>query len=366
MNDAYYAVLSRYPVFSEVQLWANAMDAGMSQRTLLAALYGSDEYLNPLFPPKEVNYVICLYSDILGRPSEVSERDAWVNALLRGNISRPGLAYAIFSSHEYHYRYVGDLYWAVLGRSPSPPGVTAWASAMDTGLTEETIISLFYGSFESSGRLSDRGYINYLYWNILGRPATPGSPSDAEVSLWLGLFIPARMTVAQGINSSHEAHCCYVRALYSVLLERDCTDAEMNAWANAMDVGLSERSVEAAFISCSEFSGDTSHFYYVQYIVYLYALGRVATFEEATPWASALTSYYWDLGGLSKYDVVYAVLSSHEAFYRLVGIDYEVILRRAATEGEKQAWATAMSAGLREEGLEAALFGSDEYISVLR
>jgi uncharacterized protein YkwD len=97
----------------------------------------------------------------------------------------------------------------------------------------------------------------------------------------------------------------------------------------------------------------------VTYVRNLYQtiLGRPGTEGEVALWAPVLQ------GSAGTAGVASAIEQSAEARTRLVNSWYTVYLGRRAQNGEEQVWVNALLKGAKEEDIQAAILGSDEFFA---
>ena len=101
---------------------------------------------------------------------------------------------------------VARLYQGILGRAPDPAGVQAWASLIDNSNVPLSAVADAIASspefIHEYGSLSNAGFVNQLYENVLGRPADTGG-----AQAWGNLLASgtSRGSVAVGVAESAEA-----------------------------------------------------------------------------------------------------------------------------------------------------------------
>jgi acid phosphatase len=134
-------------------------------------------------------FVQSLYSDFLGRGGSLGEIESWVAGIPQSG--RAGVAAAIAHSPEALTRVVDSFYQRFLGRPADASGEQAWVNFLAVGHTEEQLAAAFLSSAEFANQAN----------------ALIGSP---------------------------DANTNFVRALYSLLLNRDAGDNEVNFWLNVL------------------------------------------------------------------------------------------------------------------------------------
>jgi type VI secretion system secreted protein VgrG len=193
------------------------------------------------------------------------------------------------------------------------------------------------------------GFIGTLYEGLLGRDA-----SDQEVALWQGVLNgpTGRAGVVQGIELSPEARRHLVDNWYGQFLGRSAAGGEELGWVNALLAGQSEASVQVAILASGEFaqkSGLTNQ----QFLRTLYSglLNRLPTDAEVQGWANAISS-------AGRQAVAEAFLNSQEFRTDAVGGFYNVLLGRQPARSEVQAW---VATNLDVAHIRLAFLQSDEF-----
>jgi hypothetical protein len=132
--------------------------------------------------------------------------------------------------------WIRATYQDVLGREADVAGLEAWTSARDRGLTGRRFAASIVGSAENRSHLADQ-----LYEEVLGRPADP-----AGRAYWAEVVRTSTLTRArarlwntrESILRFHSDATAFVTALYETALGRTATEAELDYWDGAIDVGM--------------------------------------------------------------------------------------------------------------------------------
>ncbi len=211
-------------------------------------------------------FVAALYADLLKRAGDTSnpnDAGGLIAALDSGALTQAAAASALVHSPEALGVQVDGLYLKLLGRPSDASGRAGFVSFMKNGGSLEQVAALMVSSPEYAALTgSDTGFVQSLYTNLLGRTA-----SDSEVAGYLAaLPSQGRAGVAQDFLRSAEFRTSVVdqfysatpaptsaAALFSPLLHRAATAAEINGWVAS---GLSVLDIETAFVSSSEFFVD--------------------------------------------------------------------------------------------------------------
>lgn len=194
------------------------------------------------------------YLSVLQRPDTPPEYVAWWDALQSGAVTRSGFASAIVNSHEKRYRVVLDFYPMCVGRNATDAEATAWANAMDAGLTWKSLRAKLMASAEFAstyGAVDNDAFITHVYQLMLNRGA-----ATAEVNAWVAAMNAgvSRETVINLISSSIEFTYPFVNAQYDYYLGRDAGSSEKAMWGNAISSGaITEEDTVVGLVGSAEF-----------------------------------------------------------------------------------------------------------------
>lgn len=204
------------------------------------------------------NFVTAVYSSLLLRPADWVGLNTWSAALDYG-LPRYEMAARIMAGHEYHLRMVNEMYRDVLGRSTYGDGDTGrevWASAMDNGLALRRMRAAVYGSAEFINNYhSSESYVDFLYQNILRRPADSSGRAAWISALDKGM---PRWYAAYSFMSSTEFFTNYVTDKYREILLRDTDASGLSAWVAGMRDGLTEDVLPSRLYGSDEYFSGTS------------------------------------------------------------------------------------------------------------
>ena len=189
-------------------------------------------------------YIRKLYLTVLGRSPSTLEVSSWLPAL-----QNPGgaavLAAAFEHSREARTNLVQSWYIAYLGRKPQGGEEQGWVQALVNGISEEDGLAGILGSPEfyrrsallAASGTADQRYIQSLYTLLLGRTA-----SAAEINSWVQA-IPSigRGSIADAFLHSAEYRADAVRSYYFSLLHRQAAPSslEVASWADS-GLGVTE------------------------------------------------------------------------------------------------------------------------------
>jgi hypothetical protein len=203
----------------------------------------------------DANYVQKLYQMILGRTGSSAELQPWEMAM-QGPMGPAGVVAAIAQSSEARTRLVDSWYVTYLGRSAQGGEEQGWVAALLRGATEEQLLAALLSSdefFNRAGTLGFAGTPNQQYIEALYSLLLKRSASSAEVSGWQAALATAgRNGVAAAFLHSTEYRTDVVEAYYTGLLGRTTapSPAEMSSWVTS---GLDFLAIREAFESSQEF-----------------------------------------------------------------------------------------------------------------
>ncbi|MCR9177792.1 MAG: DUF4214 domain-containing protein [Alphaproteobacteria bacterium] len=237
----YQATLAREPDAGGHAGWSTALFEQTNTASEVAgAFVGSQEFQNVYGALNDTAFVALLYQNVLGRAASNAELDAW-QANIDGGQSRAQVVLGFSDSVEFRNATTNDaaaytqsntdagwsddvyrLYQAALDRAPDLAGFLGWTSALGSGTPFDTAVTGFVTSVEfqtTYGALSDEGFVNLLYNNVLGREG-----DSAGLQGWLDVLAGGgtRESVVQGFSQSPE----FVNA----------TAAPLEAWMRAQGV----------------------------------------------------------------------------------------------------------------------------------
>ncbi|HEV8062257.1 MAG TPA: SBBP repeat-containing protein [Gemmataceae bacterium] len=145
--------------------------------------------------------------------------------------------------------YVTGLYHAILGRNPDPSGLVVWVNAINAGMPDAKVASLFVNSREHRQDQAD-----YYYESFLGR--TP----DAASAFWVNELINggSEAEVIEGILTSqeytaeHTSNAAFVNELFFQLLGRQADSGGADYWEQELASAMSRADVVAGFLNSQE------------------------------------------------------------------------------------------------------------------
>jgi uncharacterized repeat protein (TIGR01451 family) len=183
---------------------------------------------------------------------------------------------------------------------------------------------------------ADLAFIDGVYRALLGRHADPTGEANWLAALMAGA---PRSAVARGVFDSAEHRGLEVDRFYLELLHRPADASGRATWVNALLAGMSEADVQASLLSSPEYQAEHASDSAFVSGLYQDVLGRAA---DPAGLASKLALLQ---GGVSRGQVIAAVLSSPEALGRIVDGDYAAFLGRAADAAGRAAFLGQLLAG---------------------
>jgi|GEM_PF-5070189 len=156
---------------------------------------------------------------------------------------------------------VDSFYMNYLGRAADTQGRAHWVSVLKSGVSPEDVIKSFllskeYGSAHAG---SQSEYIKSLYTKVLGREA-----SDAEVYVWTQNWNTGlnQEGVVKAILGSEEAIKYSVKSFYQGYLHRDADASGLAAWLKGIQSGnVSLDQVAMRFLNSAEYLAKTGQGY---------------------------------------------------------------------------------------------------------
>ena len=275
------------PVYGDSAHWANNLTVGGTRAALDPILpYGVRAGFStldfaalkdlgwsvPMFDGAALAYVQSLYSDILNRAGSTNEVQYWSGQI--ASAGRAGIASTIQHSAEAETQLVNGLYQKLLGRTPVGNEAGWWVNGMQAGATEEQVVAGLLASGEYGNRSS----------LLISLPSSSGDTN-------------------------------YVRSLYTMLLGRNGTAAEVDSWGQQL-ASRGRWGVASAILGSAEYRADMIEGMYTEATGLPGAGPLVALMPDLLhrPSASAADVQGWVYSGLDLLSVQSAIAGSDEAF----------------------------------------------------
>jgi Subtilase family/Domain of unknown function (DUF4214) len=149
VTSFYTGLLARQPDPAGLQWWVGQLQGGVPRHEVLIGFLDSAEYkANNALPDQ---FVESLYNRLLGRGSDPSGKQGWVDALSAGASTADVIRGFLFSE-EYCTQRVTELYTTLLARAPDPAGLIYWVGIMSKGVPFQEIQYGFLASDEYRAR----------------------------------------------------------------------------------------------------------------------------------------------------------------------------------------------------------------------
>ena len=195
-------------------------------------------------------WLCAVYLDVLGRPMD-STGAAHFEGLLAHGASRAQVADQILTSTEYWKGFVNYIYENLLSRPVEPIARSMWVARLSSGMSDATFISEVAGSqeFYKNAGSTNAGYVSALYNLLLGR-----SPSQSDASFWTAKLSSgtSRTSVAAGIVTSKELARSALQTVYLSLLDRPASSTDISNWYSVLLRGVSFEEVQAQIAGSPE------------------------------------------------------------------------------------------------------------------
>ncbi len=208
----YKACFGRLPDSSGLEHWVEARRSGMTLTAIADALASSAEFVAAYGALSDHDFVGLLYQNVLGRSADSGGLAHWVGQL-GGGQSRGAVVVGFSESAEFVAAAAADvdrvdragpvarLYLAYFERAADTAGLRHW---IGSGLAHQAVSDAFAASDEFQlryGSLSDEGFIDLVYANVLGRSA-----DAAGRAYWLGQLAQgvSRGSIMLGFSESTE------------------------------------------------------------------------------------------------------------------------------------------------------------------
>jgi outer membrane protein assembly factor BamB len=201
-------------------------------------------------------YIAAAYKAVLGRPVDAASLATWTFLLEHGT-TRAEFAMTLTQSVEYYQNIIQADYQRYLGRAADAAGLDYWTVHLQEGMSDELLEALFIGSdefYQHSGG-TNKGWVDGMYEDLLGRPADPQGEAAWTQILATGA---SRFQVAYGFTASAEREADRVQSDYSTYLGRQASEAEVALWVHYFELGMSNEKVIAGFVASDEYFNKTS------------------------------------------------------------------------------------------------------------
>ncbi len=160
---------------------------------------------------------------------------------------------------------VSRLYLAAFGRAPDVAGLRAWANVIDSSFVPLSVVATSFAAspefIGDYGTLSNAGFVDRLYQNVLGRPGDTGgtqawtgalSAGTSRGSVLLG-FAESAENRANTISMAGDVNDAEAYRLYQAALDRAPDTAGLSGWSAMLAAGTSPTQIAQGFLNSAEF-----------------------------------------------------------------------------------------------------------------
>lgn len=250
-----------------------------------------------------------LYRSFLGREGSAEESLYWINKLRDGSITGVQAVAGFYNSSEYQNRlktitnedYIRSLYQGVLIREADSVGIEFWTGKINGGMSKVDILGGFLDSAEFGANCARAG----ITAGHFGPNAPSASAPAATASTPAPTSAPA--TPAPVVTGDRNLVNEFVSRLYTIILNRGCSDTELADWTDKLLSGsVTGSQVIRGFIDSSEFAArNVSNDEFVS-ICFRAILGRDADSVGLNEWTTRLNN------GTSRSSIVTGFCGSDE------------------------------------------------------
>jgi hypothetical protein len=202
------------------------------------------------FGPEEV-YTYVTYMLLFSREPDAAGLSYWATAL-RDGTPRRAVADFLTSSDEFRSGIIWRDYDHFLGREPDQGGLAYWLQQMRKGVTIQQMEAGFIASPEYIANAgSTAKWVQALYSDVLGRDA-----SDAEVAYWAAAYDSHQLKadqIALGFLLSTELLSSQIGGEYLYLLNRESDAAGVAFWVKQIQGGVRYENVIGSIVGSDEF-----------------------------------------------------------------------------------------------------------------
>src|SRR5438132_700743 len=203
------------------------------------------------------------------------------------------------------------------------------------------------------------GYVVQAEWSVQqGTAILPANVSSVGTVPPAQEFpnAPVLFGVANAFTHSDEYFGDLIANDYQLFLGRTASPAEIAGWVNAMQLGMTDEQVMAAFAGSPEFyqhAGGTNQGFIDA--VYQDILGRTPDAAGQAAWLAALAA------GAPPSAIAYGFAVSAERENLVVAADYQRYLGRTPSQQEVAGWVSAFQRGVTNEQVVSGFLASSEY-----
>lgn len=222
-------------------------------------------------------FVARLYSQVLGRNSNASERSYWVNKINNG-MSGADVARNFFNSPEFTSKslttdqFLTIAYSVFFDRTPDASGRSYYTRLMANGMTKMQVVNSMINSIEwattcynfgiQSGGNPTSGMVGFatrLYTECLGRTAVDAAGRNYWVNALsrgtkTGTAAAREFFFGAEFTNQHNSPVEFVRRLYRTMYGRDADTSGLNYWVGKINGGMTYMQVFNNFAAAPEWA----------------------------------------------------------------------------------------------------------------
>lgn len=142
VNHDYTTYLGRSPDSGGFFFWANQLENGLPEEEMVAAMVGSQEFVNLHGDNSQAAWLNDAYLTLLGRNVDSGGQNFWGSALANGASLRQ-VASGILHSVEADTSFVDATYQAFLNRGADSAGEQFWVNVLQQGATRYAVLAGF-------------------------------------------------------------------------------------------------------------------------------------------------------------------------------------------------------------------------------
>lgn len=179
-------------------------------------------------------YIQALFRDLYHRDGSTQEVKRWTRDLTKKKLTKEEVAQNFLSSEEYRTQIIISIYLWYHNRKPTeielPQTVEFLKNHPETDVIRQLVLSEEF--WENSNR-SNRGWVENLYWTIIGR-----HPDGGGLNYWTSQ-IESGMTKESLVNvffKGREYRFRVIDVLYNQYLHRLAEQSEREYWTAQMEV----------------------------------------------------------------------------------------------------------------------------------
>jgi hypothetical protein len=257
VNTTYVALLNRPAASGEANLWFGLLSSAPVAGTpspleqFETAVITSGEYFQKHGNSSQ-GWVDSLYRTVLGRPPDTAGYLSALAQVVNAYATlRLGVSAAMTNSSEYLTGLVAGYYTQFLKRSGSADEIAGWVHALQSGATDEQVLTSFVSSGEYFQRVggTNQKWLDQVYLDLLGRSR---DPNDLGFLNALNAGAP-RGQIAAAVLLSPEYRQRLIQSMYANYLGRPASSDEVNFWVGTLAQGTRDETVRADILASTEY-----------------------------------------------------------------------------------------------------------------